>query len=96
MPTWKEPAQAAKAAIVNACVRLARAGVHAILESNHHSRVERAVGMAGAVGEVLQVQESNAAAFGFLDELVAKHRRHRDFTNLPTIRRRQMHRSSST
>ena len=37
----------------------------------------------------------NAVAFGFPDELVAKHRQHRDFTNQLAIRRRQMRRNPS-
>jgi hypothetical protein len=92
VPAWKEPARAGKAALVKACARLARAGVKDILESNHYNRVEHAVVLAGAAGEVLQVQQSDTAAFTFLDGLTAKYRKHPDFTKELTTRRRQMQR----
>ncbi len=95
LAAWKEPAKPTKAAVVNACAPLARAGVNAILESNHYSCVEPAIVMAAATAEMLQAQQSDAAAFKFLDELVATHSRHRHFANLLAVCRRQMRGGSS-
>lgn len=94
VPTWKQPAEAAKAAIVDACIRLAQAGVKAMLEGNHHSHVEHAVALAAAAGELLQVQQSDVTAFEFLDRLAAKYRQHPEFTDNLTVCRGQMKRRS--
>lgn len=96
VPSWKEPAKAGKATAVNACVRLVRAGVQATFEHDRHPHVEGVVVLVSATAEVLQIQQSDAAASRFLDDLVAKHRQHRDFTNRLALGRRQMRRDSST
>jgi predicted kinase len=80
VPTWKEPTRTVKAVVVNTCARLVRAGVQVMLDSGRHPRVERAIVMVAATAEVLQVQQSDAAALEFLNEFVAKHRQHEDFT----------------
>lgn len=90
VPTWKEPAQAVKAVVVNTCTRLVRTGVQVMLDSGRHSRVESAIVMVAATAEMLQVQQSDTAALKFLNEFVAKHRQHRDFTSQLRIRRRQV------
>lgn len=96
VPTWKEPAQTAKAAIVNACVRLVRAGVQATFEGDYHPHVQDATVLVVATAEVLRAQQSDAAGVEFLDRLTAKYRQHRDFTNQLALGRRQMRRNSST
>ncbi len=96
VPSWKEPAQAVKAVVVNTCARLVRAGVQVMLDGGRHPRVERAIVMVAATAEVLQVRQSDAAALKFLNEVVAKYRQHRDFTSQLRIRRRQVLRSPST
>ncbi|MBM3880087.1 MAG: hypothetical protein FJ387_10265 [Verrucomicrobia bacterium] len=92
VPAWKEPARDGNPAVVNACVRLARAGVKAMLEVNYHSCVEHSAVLAGAVAEMLQVQQLDATAFQFLNRPTAKYRKHPDFAKELTARRRQMQR----
>jgi hypothetical protein len=51
-----------------------------MLDGGRHTHAERAIVLVTATAEVLQVQQSDAAALKFLDEVVAKHRQHPDFT----------------
>ncbi|HOY57603.1 MAG TPA: hypothetical protein PK640_05630 [Verrucomicrobiota bacterium] len=93
VPTWKEPAKAGKAIVVNACVRLVRAGVQATFERDYHPHVQDATVLAVATAEVLRAQQSDAAGFEFLDRLTAKYRQHPHFTHELTVCRGQMQRS---
>jgi hypothetical protein len=90
VPTWKEPTRTVKAVVMNTCTRLVRAGVQVMLDSGRHPRVESAIVMVAATAEVLQAQQSDAAALEFLNEFLAKHRQHEDFTNRLRIRGRQV------
>jgi hypothetical protein len=90
VPTWKEPTQAGKGVVVNTCARLVRAGVQVMLGGGRHPRVESAIVMVAATAEVLQVQQSDAAALKFFNEVVAKHQQHGDFTSRLRSRGRQV------
>ncbi|MCP5523250.1 MAG: hypothetical protein H7A46_17075 [Verrucomicrobiales bacterium] len=95
VPTWKEPAQAVKTVVVNTCARLTRAGVQVMLDGSRHPGFEHAIVMVVAAAEVLQVQQSDAAALSFFDKIVARHRQHRDFASQLRIRSRQVLRRPS-
>ncbi len=88
--TWKQTPKAGKASSVDACARLALAGVKAILKGQYHSPGRRAAVLAAAPAEVVQAQHSDAAAVKLLDDLAARHRRHSEFKGELAIRRRQM------
>jgi hypothetical protein len=52
--------------------------------------------MVAATAEVLQVQQSDAAALRFFNKVVAKHPQHPDFASQLRIRSRQVLRGPST
>jgi hypothetical protein len=90
VPTWKETTRTVKAVVLDTCTRLVREGVQVMLDSGRHPRAESGIVMVAATAEVLQVQQSDAAALEFLNEFLAKHRQHEDFTNRLRIRGRQV------
>jgi hypothetical protein len=89
MPSWKPVPAAVGAAVVDGCVRLARAGVAAILKSQHHSQAHRAALLATAAAEVLRARRSDAAAIQLVDGVAVKHREDSEFTRELRIRCRQ-------
>lgn len=86
MPSWKPVPAAVGATVVDACVRLARAGVATILKSPHHSKGQRAALLAAAAAEVLRARRSDTATLKLLDDLAAKHREDSVFTQELTTR----------
>jgi len=81
---------------VNTCARLTRAGVQEMLDGGRHPGFENAIVMVVATAEVLQVQQSEAAALKFFNKVLAKHRQHRDFASQLRLRSRQLLRSPSS